>query len=386
MLALSIVAAVPAAYGQGRSAEPVRIGLLLPYTGVYAQLGQNITEGVRLAVKEAGEQVAGRPIVIIQEDTEGRPTTGRTKARKLVELDQVHAIIGPVSSGVGTAIRDLIIGYNMPQIYAIPGTLEESGTPRSANIFRVSFSPPQIGVASAHYAYNVLGYRRLVVMGPDYVWGERVTQAFRDAFEALGGQVTQMIMPPLGTLDYAPFLTQVRTDEADGMWVFFAGSDAIAFVTQYADFGLADTFPLIAAGDLVDDDLLEPQGDAARGIINFLPYAATVDNPANERFVAAYEAEYGRSPSFFAELGYVAAQTIMRAAEAVGGDVENKARFIAEIQQVQFDAPRGPFRFDAAGFPIETMYVRRVDKQNGKLLNIILDKLGPYDSAGRPVQ
>lgn len=363
---------------------PIRIGLLLPYTKVYAKVGEDIDKGVKLYLKEIGGKVAGRSIEIISEDTQAEPAVGLTKVRKLLERDKVDAIIGPVSSGVGTAVRDPIIASGVPQVYAIPGTLEESGTPPAPNIFRVSFAPIQMGKASALYAYNKLRYRKMVVMGPDYVWGRKVTEAFKEAFEVLGGKVMQMIYPPLGTNDYAPFLARVKPEEADGTWVFFAGGDAIRFVAQYAEVGLKPRLPLIAAGDLVDEAFLPSQGEAARGIVSFLSYAPALDNPVNRAFVRSYQQEYKALPGLFGELGYVAAKVIVEGIKAVKGDASNKKALAQAMEKVQFQAPRGLFHFDDRRFAIEDMYVRRVEKNpQAELSNLVIDVIKGIDSRGR---
>ncbi len=374
-------------YGQALGAEPARpikLGLLLPYTGVYAKVGEDIDKGVKFFLTEQGNKMAGRKVEVISEDSQSEPRTGVTKVRKLLESDKVDAIIGPVSSGVGMAVRDIIIESGVPQVYAIPGTLKESGEPPAPNIFRVSFSPVQIGKASALYLFNNLKYRKMVVMGPDYVWGRAVTEAFKKAFEDLGGKVVQMIYPPLGSPDYAPFLSQVKPKEADGTWVFFAGGDAIRFVKQYADYGLKEKLPLTAAGDLVDEAFLPAQGDAAKGIVSLLSYTPSLDNPVNKKFVEAYSKAYKTPPGFFSELGYVAAKVIAEGAKARNGNTTDKKALSMAVQKVQFQAPRGLFRFDENRFAIEDMAVRRVDTNSqGRLVNVIIDVIKGIDSKGQ---
>ena len=362
----------------------VRLGVMLPYTGVYAKVGEDIDKGVKFYLTEQGNKVAGRKVEVITEDTQSEPRTGVTKVRKLLESDKVDAIIGPVSSGVGMAVSQYIIESKVPQVYAIPGTLKESGDPPAPNIFRVSFAPIQIGKASALYLYNKLKYRKMVVMGPDYVWGRAVTEAFKESFEKLGGKVVQMIYPPLGAPDYAPFLSMVKPKEADATWVFFAGGDAIRFVKQYAEYGLKGALPLTAAGDLVDEAFLPAQGEAAKGIISLLSYTPALDNPVNRKFVESYQKVFNTPPGFFSELGYVATKVIAEGIKARKGDTKDKKALAAAMQKVQFTAPRGMFRFDENRFAIEDMGVRKVDiNQQGKLVNVVIDVIKGIDSSGR---
>jgi branched-chain amino acid transport system substrate-binding protein len=282
------------------------------------------------------------------------------------------------------AVRDIVIESGVPQVYAIPGTFKESGEPPALNIFRVSFSPVQIGKASAIYLFNNLKYRKIIVMGPDYVWGRAVTEAFKKAYEDLGGNVVQMIYPPLGSPDYAPFLSQVKPKEADAAWVFFAGGDAIRFVKQYAEYGLKEKLPLTAAGDLVDEAFLPVQGDAAKGIISLLSYTPSLDSPVNKKFVEAYSKAYKSPPGFFSELGYVAAKVIAEGAVAQKGNTADKKGLSGAMQNVRFQAPRGLFRFDESRFAIEDMYVRRVEvNPQGQLVNVNMDIIKGIDSQGR---
>jgi branched-chain amino acid transport system substrate-binding protein len=366
------------------STGPIKLGLLLPYTGVYAKVGEDIDKGVKYFLTEQGSMIAGRKVELITEDTQSEPRTGVIKVRKLLESDKVDAIIGPVSSGVGMAVRDIVIESGVPQVYAIPGTLKESGEPPAPNIFRVSFSPVQIGKASAMYLHDKLKYRKMVLLGPDYVWGRAVVDAFKKSFEELGGKVVQVIYPPLGSPDYAPFLSQIKPKEADAAWVFFAGGDAIRFVKQYADYGLKEKLPLTAAGDLVDESFLPAQGEAAKGIISLLSYTPSRDSGVNQKFVEGYSKLYKTPPGFFSELGYVAAKVIAEGAKAQKGNTSDKKALSAAMQKARFEAPRGLFRFDENRFAIEDMGIRRVEtNKEGKLVNTVFDVIRGIDSKGQ---
>jgi len=363
--------------------EPIRLGILLPFTGVYAQPAADVERGVMVYLKGIGNEIAGRPVTVIREDSEADPATGITKARKLIERDRVDVMIGPLSSAVGTAVRDLVVSSGIPQIYPIPGTLEESGTPPAPNIFRVSYSPAQLGVASARYLYETLGYRTMAIMCPDYVWGQKVAEAFKSSFEELGGTIADVTFTPLDTTDFAPYLGRVDPASLDAMWVFYSGGDAIRFVVQYGEMGLTSDLPLTGAGDVVDEAFLPSQGDAALGFVSFLPYTPSLENDANAAFVNAYQTEYDAAPGFFNEIGWVAAAIVDEAIRAVDGDVSDKAKLAAAMEQVEFDSPHGRFRFDMNRFPILDMQVRRVElDDSGEYVNTIIDVIEGIDSNG----
>lgn len=363
--------------------DPIRLGILLPFTGVYAQPAADVERGVMLYLKQIGNEIAGRPVTVIREDSEADPSTGITKERKLIERDQIDVMVGPLSSAVGTAVRDLVVSSGVPQIYPIPGTLEESGTPPAPNIFRASYSPAQLGVASARYLYETLGYRTVAIMCPDYVWGQKVAEAFQTSFEELGGTIADVTFTPLDTTDFAPYLGRIDPSSLDAMWVFYSGGDAIRFVVQYGEMGLTHALPLTGAGDVVDEAFLPSQGEAALGFISFLPYTPSLENDANAAFVSAYQAEYDTSPGFFNEIGWVAAAIVDEAVRAVDGDVSDKAALAAAMEQVEFDSPHGRFRFDENRFPILDMQVRRVEQnESGEYVNAIIDVIEGIDSNG----
>lgn len=372
--------ATPAASGD----DPIRLGILLPFTGVYAQPAADVERGVQVYLKGIGNEIAGRPVTVIREDSEADPGTGIAKARKLIERDQIDVMIGPLSSAVGTAVRDTIVSSGIPQIYPIPGTLEESGTPPAPNIFRVSYAPAQLGVSSALYLYNTLGYRTMTIMCPDYVWGQKVAEAFQSSFEELGGTITDVTFTPLDTTDFLPYLTRVDPVSADAMWTFYSGGDAIRFVVQYGEAGLTEELPLTGAGDVVDEAFLPAQGEAALGFVSFLPYTPSVENAANAAFVEAYQAEFDASPGFFNEIGYVATAVVEAGIRARGGDVSDKAALAAAMEQAEFDSPHGRFRFDENRFPILDMHVRRVEMDaDGNYVNTIIDVIEGVDSQGQ---
>ncbi len=353
---------------------PLKMGLLVPYTGVFANLGNDITRGMELYLDEVGWKAGGREIKLIKEDDESNGQTGLQKTRKLVENDKIDILAGVVSSTVAYAIRDYIVGSQIPFIISNAGAADLTREKGSKYIFRVSFSNGQFEYPMGAYAYNQLKYRRVVVMAPDYAAGHEKATGFITGFKKAGGQIVQEIYPKLGTTDFGPFLTQVK--EADAVWAFFSGSDSISFVKQYEEYGLKKKLPLICAGDLVDESALPSQGDAAVGILSSAHYSAALETPENEKFAAAYKSKYKVDPNMFAEQGYVTAKVIIDALGTVNGNVADKDKLLAAIRSANFDAPRGPFKFEAKSQNvIFNVYIRKVEKKDGKLVNTVLETI-----------
>jgi branched-chain amino acid transport system substrate-binding protein len=226
------------------------------------------------------------------------------------------------------------------------------------------------------------------VIAPDYSAGHDKANGFMKYFKESGGKIVEEIYPPLTTNDFGPYLTKIadKAKEIDGVWAFFAGSGSIRLITQYEEYGLKGTIPLITIGDTLDDAFLPSMKSAAFGIKNYLHYADTLKTPENEKFVKAYQAAYKESPSMFAEQGYVGAKTIALALEAVKGDVENREAFLAALKKVKFNAPRGPFSFDEDQNVVENVYIRRVDKVGDKTLNVVLDTIPAVDQDWSPAK
>ncbi len=372
----------------GGAAGPVKIGFMAPYVGVYAKLGQDMDKGFKLYLEEIGYKAAGREIQLITEDTEAKPELGPTKANKLIDSDKVNVIAGIVHSGVATAIRDIVDQKKIPTVITNAGAPDLTGKLKSPYIFRTSFANGQQDLAGGWYAYNKLGYKKVIILAPDYSAGHDKATGFMKYFKGSGGIVVQEIYPPLETNDFASYLTQIadKADQVDAVWAFFAGSGSIKLINQYAEYGLKDRLPLISVGDTVDDAFLPSMKDSALGIKNYLHYAATLDTPENKAFVDAYKAKYNELPSMFAEQAYVGAKAIVTALEAVQGNIEDVDAYTAALRTVKFEAPRGPFSFDANQNVIENVYIREVQNVGGQPLNFVLDTVKDVDQNWTPTQ
>lgn len=354
--------------------NPVKIGLLVPYTGVFASCGQDITRGMELYLDEVKWRGSGRQIKLIKEDTEMNGQVGLQKARRLVESEKVEMLTGVVSSTVAYAIRDYVVAHKIPFIISNAGATGLTREKGSRYIFRVSFANGQYEYPLGAHAYNELEIRKAVVMAPDYAAGHEKADGFMDGFRAAGGEVVQEIYPKLGTTDFGPYLAQVK--DADALWAHFSGSDSIRFVKQYDEYGLKAKMPLLGSGDLLDESSLPSQGDAAVGVLTASHYSAALDTPDNKKFVNDYKTRYGEEPNMFAEQGYVAARVIVESLEACRGDTSDTEELLTCIKKVQFNAPRGPFKFDQATQNVVfNTYIRRTEKKDGKLVNTVIETI-----------
>lgn len=367
LVGLAVFLAAPAAQAQGS----VKIGFIYPDSGVFAQVGIDMRDGFLLYWGETGNKAGGRVVELFLESKgSNKPDEALTKARKLAERDKVHILGGIVSSPVGYALRSYVIGQKMPLVIMNAGADGLTQKQRSEYIFRSSYANCQSAHPLGDWAYKQ-GYRKAVIIGSDFAAGHESVGPFARVFSELGGQIIQEIYPPLGAPDFAPYLAQVRRD-ADVVSVFFAGADAIRFVKQYAEYGLKGKIPLIGKGSITDEVILPSQGDTALGIISTLQWSATLETPANKRFVEAYSAKYKRLPTQFAEQGYVGGQMVAQALDTIRGNVENQEAFLAAFRKVETDAPRGKVKLDAYNNPVHPVYVLKVERKGGALQNSVI--------------
>jgi branched-chain amino acid transport system substrate-binding protein len=372
-LAALVAAAVAVAAGPSMAQKgPIKIGMLVPQSGPLAANGKDMINGFEMFFEENGYRLAGREIKFIVEDDEGKPATGLTKIRGLVEGQGVHLVTGPLSAGVGYAVAPYIHARKVPAIFPIVAGDDLTQRKRSPYIVRVGWAGSQPSHPFGKWVYDNLKYKRVAVIAYDFAFGWEVVAGFQRTFEEAGGQVVQKLWPPLGTADFAPYISQLKRD-VDAIYAQFSGADALRFGKQFAEAGLKERLPLIGGGTFVDEHVLRVQGDEVLGVITALHYSAALQTPANKKFAAAYEAKYKQIPSYYSEGTYVAGVALKAALEATGGDIENVDKFLGALRRVDLtDAPRGPMRFDDYGNPIMNIYVRKVERVDGRLQNTVI--------------
>ncbi len=371
---LAVAAALVLVVGAGPSAQqkgPIKIGFLVPTSGPLSANGQDMINGIELFLEEQKSRLAGRDVRLIIEDSAAVPATGLTKTRSLVESQGINLFMGPLSAAVGYAVAPYLHEKKVASIYPVVSSEDLTQRKRSPYIVRTGWSSAQPSHPFGQWVYDNLKYKKIAMIGYDFAFGWEVAAGFQRTFEEAGGQIVQKLWPPLGTADFGPYLAQLKRD-VDAIYCIFSGADALRFVKQYQDAGLKERLPLVAGGTVTDEHVLRTMGDEALGIISALHYSAALDTPANKKFAQAYEAKYKQIPSYYSEGTYVAGLIVKAALEATGGDIEDTNKFLAAVRKVQLsDLPRGPFKFDDYGNPIENIYLRKVEKVNGRLQNTV---------------
>ena len=363
---------------------PLKVGVVLPYTGVYAELGVSITQGMKLVFARENDMVAGRKIEMLQEDDEMKPPVGIRKMEKLIDSDKIDILTGPVHSGILMGMRDKVHNSKTILIVSNAGADAISRERCSRWIFRASFSNWQPNYPMGTWvAKNVA--KEAFLIAPNYQAGKDMLAAFKETFVPAGGKVVAEDYPKLGETDYAPYLTKIKQSGVKAVYCFFSGTDAVNFVKQYDQFGLKKTAKLCGAGFLTEPDVLPAQGQSALGIITGHFYSPVLDNPTNKKFVKDFRAQYGgKIPDGFACQGYDTAEVIVRSVKALNGNTQDKDKWVDAIAKVEFESPRGHFRFDPKTHNViqPFIYIRKVEETALGLTNVPIDKVANVADPG----
>ncbi len=366
--ALAATSALPV-WAQAQSA-PIRVGFLTVRQGALAAGGKQMEEGIQLFLKERNGMIGGRKVELIVADTGGNPVGAKTKTQELVERDKVHVIIGPLAAFEALAIDDYIAQSKTPIIS--PSAAAEDLTQRKPNpwFVRTSCSSAQVNYPVGDYAAKTLGYKRVAIIADDFAYGHETASGFQRAFEDAGGKVVQKLWPPLNVADYGSYIGQLKT-KVDAIYAGFAGANGLRFLKQLREYGIKT--PVLGSGTTTDEGILKQMGDEALGVISGSFYAAGLDTPESKRFVAAANKEFGADPGYYTLGTYSAGVLLEMAVKAVNGKVEDKEAFMKALRNPgPVNDPRGTWQVDGYGNPVENIYIRKVERRNGKLVNVVL--------------
>jgi branched-chain amino acid transport system substrate-binding protein len=368
--ALVAATAVPTGWAIAQ-ARPIKVGLMLPYSGTFAQLGENITHSIELFIAEKGGKLAGRELQIIKLDDESKPENAPQNADRLVKRDQVDVLIGTVHSGVQMGIHKVVSESGTLTIVPNAGNGAVTRDLCAKNVFRSSFTNWQpaygMGVAAAKK-----GFKKAVWVTWDYAAGHESGAGFKEAFEKGGGQVLPNLTLPFPQTNFQPLLAQIPGLGVDVVGSFFAGGGAVQFVKEYASAGLKA--PLCGSGFLTEGTL-GAQGAAADGIETALHYGDGLDNPKNAAFRKAFKDKAGREADVYAVQGYDAAQLLGVGLEAVKGNIEDEANLYKALRAAKIDSPRGPISMSPAQNVTQNIYLRRVEGGQNKVVGVAVENL-----------
>ena len=370
----TFLGATAASFAAGRvfaaSKAKIRIGLLLPYSGTYAALGNNITDAMKLVAGKLGNKLGGREIEWVAVDDESDPAKAPANVNKLISGEKVDILTGPVHSGVAMAMMQIVRQEKTLTIVTNAGAQAVTGQLCAPNVFRTSFSNWQTSYPCAEVMLKD-GRKKAVLMFWNYSFGQESMAAFKEGYSKGGGTIVKEIAVPFPQTEFQANLSEIASLKPDAVFVFFAGAGAAKFVKDYADAGLRDKIPLYGSGFLTEG-VLGAQGAAAEGIKTTLHYADSLDNGPNKKFRAAFKEATGREADVYAVAGHDTVHVLAQALDKVQGDTSAQKELIAALESVRLDSPRGPFRFSKAHNPIQNIYLRQVKGGREVVLGVAL--------------
>lgn len=347
---------------------PLKVGLMLPYTGTFAKLGQFIDNGFELYYQQKGLKLGGREVQFIKVDDESKPEAATDNMNRLVGREKVDVVVGTVHSGVAMAMVKVARDTKTMLIIPNAGANDATGALCSPNVFRTSFSNWQSTYPAGKVMFDA-GIKNVVTITWRYTAGAEMISAFSENFTKSGGKIVEDLTLPFPEVEFQALITRIANLKPDAVFSFFAGGGAVKFVKDYAAAGLNKTIPLYGAGFLTDGTI-QAQGEAANGIKTTLHYADNLDNPANLAFLKAFKAKTGLDGDIYAVQGYDAAALFDIGLNAVGGDAKAQDKMIAAMGAAKIDSPRGPLSFNKAHNPIQNIYLREVRNGRNELVSI----------------
>jgi len=343
------------------SAEELRIGFIAPMTGPFAQVGKDMVNGFEMYTEEVKGDFAGATVKFILEDDQAKPPTGVLKAEKLIRQDNVHLLVGGVLASTGYALAPVSTRDKVVYIPSVPASddLTQRDSAKYPYVLRTGWTSSQPSHPFGEWACEQ-GYKKIAAIGADYAFGYEAIGGFQKAFEDCGGKVIQKIWPPLGTIDFGPFIPTIKQD-ADAIFTLMVGPMSLQFPKQLAAAG--NKKPVIGGGTSYDEFILPSMSDEVIGHVSALQYSAALDTPRNAAFVKAYREKYGKVPSYFSETNYTTALMIHEVMKKTNGKWPGPEDFVKLIASVKVDAPRGPVSLDEFRNPVQNIYIKKVERK-----------------------
>jgi branched-chain amino acid transport system substrate-binding protein len=357
--------------------EPLKIGVILPYSGPFADAANQLEAGINLYIQQNGDEVAGRKIELIRKDTGGpAPDVAQRLAQELVVRDNVDILAGFALTP--EALGAAPVADEAQKLMVVMNAATSIVTEQSPYIVRTSVTIPQLNYSFGKWAFEESGVQEAYTLVADYGPGHDAERAFSQGFTEAGGTILGSDRTPVANPDFSAFVQRVKDANPEAVYIFVPGGGQPAAIGKaLVDRGLAppDT-KIFAQGELTHPEALESMGDSAKGIITTYHYTLERDDPQNDEYVAAYrEANNGRSPDLFSIGGYDGMHLIYEVLKATDGDATGEA-LVEAAKGMSWMSPRGPVSIDPETRDIvQTVYIREVQDVDGVLQNVIIHQI-----------
>jgi branched-chain amino acid transport system substrate-binding protein len=376
--ALALLASPHSALAQGT----IKIGVILPFSGQFADFAIQMDNGIKLYMKQNGDTVAGKKIEIIRKDTGGvAPDVATRLAQELITRDNVDILAGNLLSPNAIAISK--VSAEAKKFMVIMNAATTVIITMSPYSVRSSMTLPSVGSTAGAWAYKS-GIRKAYTMVSDFAPGKDAEASFQEAFKAAGGEIVGSVRMPVANPDFSAFVQRAKDLNPESIFIFVpAGAQPAALGKALAERGVdASKIKIIGTGEVTDESSLKNMGDAGLNIISVWHYDYNDESKINKDFVAAYSAEFKRNPDFGSVGAYDGMHVIYEALKKTGGKTDGES-LVAAAKGVSFESPRGPFLIDADTRDIvQNISVRQVRKVGDALRNVVIDKVEKVKDPG----
>ena len=368
-------AAMALMFAPAQAQQTIKIGLILPYSGQFADAATQMDNGIKLYVKQHGDTIGGKKLEFIRKDVGGiAPDVAKRLAQELVARDNVDVIAGFVLTPNALAAGD--VSAEAKKFMVVMNAATAIITTKSPYMARTSLTIPQLNESLGAWAAKS-GVKKAYTMVSDYGPGHDAEGSFQRGFKDAGGEIVGSVRFPVANPDFSAFVQRAKDLNPEAIYVFVpGGAQPAAIGKALAERGIdAKKTKIFAQGELTDEEALKSMGDAALGIITVLHYDYNHQSAMNKKFVADYNADYKRNPNFFTVGGYDGMHLIYESIKKAGGKTDGES-LIAAAKGMSWESPRGPISIDPATRDIvQNIYFRRVEKVGGKLVNVEFDKI-----------
>ncbi len=353
----------------------VKIGLIMPYSGQFADTATQMDNAIKLYVKQHGDTVAGKKLEFVRKDTGGiAPDVAKRLAQELVVRDKVDILAGFVLTPNAMSAAD--VSTEAKKFMVVMNAATAIVTTKSPYMARTSVTIPQLNETFGAWAYKT-GVKTVYTMVSDYGPGHDAEGAFQRGFKEAGGQIVGSVRYPVANPDFSAFVQRAKDSNAQGIFVFVPGGvQPAALAKALAERGIdPKKTKIMGQGELTEAGALKSMGDSGLGIITVFHYDPNHKSKLNDAFVKAYVGDYKRTPDVFSIGGYDGMHLVYEALKKTGGKTDGDS-LIAAAKGMKWESPRGPISIDPETRDIvQTVYIRRVEKVGGELQNVEFDKV-----------
>ena len=374
-LSAALLLAATAAQTTAQAQDTVKIGVIMSFSGQFADPGAQIDNGIKLYMKEHGDTVAGKKIELIRKDNGGiAPDVAKRLTQEAIVRDKVDILAGFDLTPNALAAAD--VSAQAKKFMVNMNAATSIITTKSPYMVRTSFTVPAVNQALGTWAYKS-GLRKAYTLVSDFSPGHDGEAAFQKGFKDAGGEIIGSARYPVANQDFSAFLQRAKDLAPDAIYIWVPGGPQPAAIGKsIAERGIdKKKTKILGQGELTFDESLKGMGDDGLDIVTAFHYDSNHQSAMNKKFVTAYVAEYKRNPDMFSVGGYDGMHVIYEALKKTKGDADGD-KLIAAAKGMAWESPRGPMSIDPETRDvIETVYIRRVEKVDGKLVNVEFDKI-----------